>query len=97
MGNFEQKIFWLFWKFIIFLKSIIFIEKFDKISKKVLKKLYKRLFTQLPILFDRFGANRVQSQPAFFFGTEEVLKNSIFFKFEPTNVQVEIKFFLKNL
>ncbi len=58
---------------LIFLKSKIFIEKFDKISKKVLKKLYKILFTQLPTIFDHFGANRVQSQSAFF-GTEEVFK-----------------------
>jgi hypothetical protein len=56
----------LFWTFLIFLKIIIFIEKFDKISKKGLKNLYKRLFTQLLTIFDRFGANRVQSQSAFF-------------------------------
>jgi len=66
LGNFERKNFGLFWKSLMFLKSIIFIEKFDKISKKVLKKLYKRLVTQLPTIFDCFGANRVQSQSAFF-------------------------------
>ncbi len=44
---------------------MIFIENFDKISKKVLKKLCKSLFTKLPTIFDRFGANIVQNQSAF--------------------------------
>jgi len=65
-----KKFFGFFWKFRLFFKSIIFIENFDKILKKVLKKPYKSLFNQLTTIFDRFGADIVQSQSAFF-GTEE--------------------------
>ena len=52
---------------------MIFWENIDKNQKKVLEKLYKRAFTQLSTILYSFQAKIDQSQPAFFFGTEEVI------------------------
>jgi len=45
---------------------MIFWENIDKNQKKVLKKLYKRSFTQLSTILYSFQAINDQSQPAFF-------------------------------
>jgi hypothetical protein len=45
---------------------MIFWENIDKNQKKVLKKLYKRSFTQLSTILYSFQAINDQIQPAFF-------------------------------
>ena len=51
---------------------IDFYEKFDKITIKVLRKVYKQAFMPLYPIFSRYSPKIDQSQSAFFFGTEEV-------------------------
>jgi hypothetical protein len=72
LDNFELNFFKTVQKFLILSKSIDFYEKFDKITIEVPKMVYREAFMQLSIIFTCFRVKMDQSQPAFFFGTEEV-------------------------
>ena len=73
MANFEQIFFEPCQNFVISIRKLDFYENIIKITITVLKKFFKEAFTQLLIIFSHYSVKMDQSQPAFFFGTEEVL------------------------
>jgi len=51
IGQFWTKFFWPVQKFLILSKNFFFFEKFNKITSKVPKMVYKEAFIQLSVIF----------------------------------------------